>query len=204
MDQWEQTLCSLSCAKHRPVCTYCIKPQVSEQCLHEDLSQVCVRVGCCGTVCGVWRGREACTRRKHLGSISRRAVAQKRGHMGVVLKAGQYNVQLHPLWHRHTHLVRLFQHVIFEQNQTAALNIKLVGIVGSNWGQHQVRYQMLISFRVQYFPRNKAKVRPVSKFGQWEKLTSAEVITAFYTSRSHLCASWFPFLVRFISSFFHC
>ena len=93
----------LSDTEHHPTSTYSIKAQVPEQRLHEDLSQVGVRVACCGAVCGVWSCCEGRTRRKHLGAVSRRAVTQERGHVGVVLQAGQDDVELHPLWHKHAH-----------------------------------------------------------------------------------------------------
>ena len=78
--------------------TYGIKAQVPEQRLHEDLSQVCVGVSCCGAVCGVRGGCETRARTKYLRAVGGGAVTQERSHVGVVLETGQDNVQLHPLW----------------------------------------------------------------------------------------------------------
>ena len=78
-------------------CAYGIKAQVPEQRLHEDLSQVGVRVARRGAVRRVWGGCEARPRGGHLGGVGGGAVTQQRGHVGVVLQAGQDNVELHPL-----------------------------------------------------------------------------------------------------------
>lgn len=83
--------------------TYSIKAQVPEQRLHEDLSQVGVRMARCSAVGAVRGSCKARARRQYLRAISRRAVTQERGHMGVVLETGQDNVELHPLGHRVTH-----------------------------------------------------------------------------------------------------
>lgn len=93
----------LSDTEHHPTSTHSVEAQVPEQRLHEDLSQVGVRVACCGAVRGVWGRCEGRARGKHLGAVSRRAVTQERGNVGVVLQAGQDDVELHPLWHKHTH-----------------------------------------------------------------------------------------------------
>lgn len=82
--------------------TYSIKAQIPEQRLHQNLSQVGVRVAGCGAVRGVRRGCEALAGGQNLGAVSRRAVTQERGHVGVVLQTGQDDVQLHPLINTNT------------------------------------------------------------------------------------------------------
>lgn len=78
-------------------CSHRVEAQVPEKRLHEDLSQVGVRVTCGSVVSWVGGRRWPVGSRLHLGAISWTAVAQQRGHVGVVLQAGQDDVQLHPL-----------------------------------------------------------------------------------------------------------
>ena len=110
---------------------YSVKAQVPEQRLHEDLSQVGVRMSCCGAVRRVCGGCEARTGRKYFGTVSRRAVAQERGHVGVVLQTGQDNVQLHPLWDKHSSMRLLtLKNTTLQQRQTTVLDMKHVHTEG--------------------------------------------------------------------------
>lgn len=98
---WRQWKLKILLQKRTLFSTYGIKTQVPEQCLHEDLGQVGVRVACYGIICRVCQGCKSRSRWEHLRAISGWAVSQKRSHMGVVLQAGQDDVQLHPLWDTH-------------------------------------------------------------------------------------------------------